>query len=362
MPTKPTPHVDLQQAARQKMIAAGFEPEFPAAAQQQLANVLAHPPAISPGADVRDLRQLLWSSIDNDTSRDLDQAEVAERLPTGDWKVQVAIADVDAFVAKHTPIDDHAAKETTTVYAGVRMFPMLPEALSTGATSLLEGGDKIAVVIAFVVNATGEVTSGELFRAIIRNQAQLAYDGVGAWLERRAPAPAKVAASSALSAQLILQDAVAQALRTERYRHGALEFDSLEVRPVMQGNQVIDIAKTDTNRATQLIEEFMVAANGVVARTLEAKGVSAIRRVVKTPKRWDRIVELAKAQGTVLPAAPDAKALGAFLTSRKAADPDHFADLSLAVVKLMGPGEYVLDRPGDADQRATSGLAGETGL
>jgi VacB/RNase II family 3'-5' exoribonuclease len=340
-------HLDLQATAKQVMLARGFEPDFPSEVPQQLADLKAHPPQVAPGGDVRDLRNLLWSSIDNDTSRDLDQIEVAERLPNGEVKVLIGIADVDAFVPKHSPIDEHAAKETTSVYTGVRIFPMLPEELSTNATSLLEGAHKLSVVIEFIVNATGSVSSSNVYRAIVRNQAQLAYNAVGGWLEG-GMAPPKVAASADLQAQLKLQDEAAQALRNQRYQNGALNIETNEVHPVILNQQVVDVVKQEKNRATDLIEDFMIAANGVVARMLEK--VSSLRRIVKTPERWDRIVQLAAEHGGKLPPDPDSKALNDFLLQRKAADPDHFADVSLAVIKLIGPGEYVLERPGDPEQ------------
>jgi len=344
-----TTHVDLQAMAQQIMLEHGFEPEFPVAAQQQLAAIQAQPPlATTSTKKFRDLRGLLWSSIDNDTSRDLDQIEVAERQPNGEVKVMVGIADVDAFVAKSTPIDDHAAKETTTVYTGVRNFPMLPEALSTGASSLLEDQDRLAMVIEFIASTDGNVSSGTVYPALVRNKAQLTYNAVGSWLEGTSPAPPKVAASTDLQAQLKLQNDVAQALKKQRFSHGALNIDTNEVHPIVLNEQVIDIAKQEKNPATELIEDFMVAANGVVARLLEK--VSSLRRIVKTPERWDRIVQLAASHGGHLPAQPDSKALNDFLLQRKQADPDHFADLSLAVIKLIGPGEYVLERPGDPEQ------------
>ena len=311
---------------------------------------MAHPPRVVPGADLRDLRSLLWSSIDNDTSRDLDQIEVAEQLPNGEAKVMVGIADVDAFVQKGTPIDQHAAKETTTVYTGVRNFSMLPEPLSTGATSLLEAGDRISVVIEFVVAADGTIHSGTWYRALVRNKAQLAYNAVGAWLENKGPAPGKVAASAELQSQLKFQNEVAQRLRKQRYQHGALNIETIETRAVVLNEKIVDIARQEKNEATELIEEFMIASNEIVARTLEERKVSSIRRVVKTPERWPRIVELAAQHGETLPALPDSKALNDFLIKRKAADPDHFTDVSLTVIKLMGPGEYVLERPGDPEQ------------
>jgi VacB/RNase II family 3'-5' exoribonuclease len=341
-------HIDLQAIAKQVMEARGFDPDFPPQVSQQLAALKAHPPQVAPGAEIRDLRNLLWSSIDNDTSRDLDQIEVAERLPNGDVKVLIGIADVDAFVPKHCPIDEHAARETTSVYTGVRIFPMLPEELSTGTTSLLEGADKLSVVIEFTADAAGSVVASDVYRAIVRNRAQLAYNAVGGWLAGTAPAPAKVTASSDLQAQLKLQNEVAQALRNQRYMNGALNLETAEVRPVIIDQQIVDVTKEERNPATDLIEDFMIAANGVVARLLEK--VSSLRRIVKTPERWDRIVQLAAEHGGNLPPDPDSKALNDFLVKRKAADPDHFADVSLAVIKLIGPGEYVLERPGDPEQ------------
>jgi exoribonuclease-2 len=343
--------LDLRAMARQVMLAQGFEPDFPPVTRQQLADISAHPPQLAVSDKVRDLRDLHWSSIDNDTSRDLDQIEVAERLPNGDVKVMVGIADVDAFVGKDSPIDQHAARETTTVYTGIINFPMLPEELSTGASSLLENADRLAVVIEFVVNISvdcgGSLSSSDVYRAIVRNQAQLTYGSVGAWLEGAA-APPKVAASSELQAQLKLQDEVAQALRKLRFENGALNIDTSEVHPVVLNEQVVDVVKQEKNRATELIEDFMITSNGVVARLL--KKVSSLRRIVKTPEHWDGIVRLAATQGEKLPAQADSKALNDFLLKRKAADPDHFADLSLAIIKLIGPGEYVLERPGDPEQ------------
>lgn len=340
-------HLDLQATARQIMQRYGFEPDFPADALQQLAAIKAHPPQIAAGPGVRDLRNLLWSSIDNDTSRDLDQIEVAERAGNGDVKVMIGIADVDAFVPKGTPLDQHAARETTTVYTGIRNFPMLPEDLSTGATSLLENQDRLSVVIEFVADSTGNLKTSDVYRAIVCNKAQLQYNSLGAWLEGTGPAPAKVQASSDLQTQLKLQDEVAQKLKNQRFQHGALNLQTDELRPLILNDQVVDVVKQQKNRATELIEDFMVAANGVVARMLEK--VSSLRRIVRTPERWDRIVQLAASKGERLPAQPDSKALNDMLIRRKAADPEHFADVSLAVIKLIGPGEYVLERPGDPE-------------
>lgn len=340
-------HFDLQAAARQVMLENGFEPDFPPASLQQLAQMNGNSPRLAPAEDVRDLRSLLWSSVDNDTSRDLDQIEVAEKLSDGSVRVLIGIADVDAFVQKSTPIDQHAARETTTVYTGVRNFPMLPEELSTGVTSLLEDADKLCMVVEFVADRQGQITAPAVYRAIVRNKAQLTYNAVGAWLEDRGPAPPKVAASAELQAQLRLQNDAAQALKCDRYRHGALNIETAEVHPVVLNEQIVDLVKQEKNHATELIEDFMIAANRTAALFLEQRKVPSIRRVVKTPERWDRIVALAAQHGGHLPATPDSKALNDFLQVRKAADPDHFADVSLAVIKLMGPGEYVLERPGD---------------
>ncbi len=339
-------HFNLVAAAHAVMLERGFQPDFPQGTDTQLAAIQAHPemPA-APGA--QDLRNLLWSSIDNDTSKDLDQIEWAEQFPDGRIRVLVGVADVDARVALGTVIDGHARSETTSVYTGVKVFPMLPSQLSEGITSLNENEDRVAVVIEFAVDSAGNVSDGKAYRALVRNRAQLAYNGVGAWLEARGPAPAKVAASADLAAQLKLQDTAAQRMLGSRFQHGALDLETIETRPVMLADQAVGIASLEKNRATSLIEEFMVAANGVIAKTFEDAGVASIRRIVRTPKRWDRIVELANGHGTTLPTEPDSKALNNFLLAQKQKDPDHFPDLSLAVVKLMGPGEYVLVKPNE---------------
>jgi len=341
---------NLVAAAAATMQEHGFQPEFSEDAKQQLAGILAKPPNVEGlmnAAGVKDLRSLLWSSIDNDTSRDLDQIEIAEQLPDGRIRVSVGVADVDGTVKKGTPLDEHAASETTSVYTGVRVFPMLPAELSEGLTSLNESQDRAAVITEFCVDAQGIVTDGKIYRAVVRNKAQLAYNGVGAWLEGKGDAPAKVAASAELAAQLRLQDKAAQAMSGARFQHGALSLETIETRPIMAGDQATDLTRQLKNRATSLIEEFMIAANGVMARTLEAAKVASIRRVVRIPKRWDRIVELANEAGTTLPVEPDSKALEDFLGAQRTKDPVHFPDLSLAVIKLMGPGEYVMVKPGE---------------
>ncbi len=339
-------HFNLVVAARAAMIEHGFQPDFPAGAGAELSAIQAHPEPPA-AAGIQDLRTLLWSSIDNDTSRDLDQIEWAEQLPDGRIRVLIGVADVDVRVAAGSVIDGHAKSETTSVYTGVKVFPMLPAELSEGITSLNENEDRVALVVEFAVDQAGTASDGKVYRTLVRNRAQLAYNAVGAWLEGKAAAPAKVAANAALAAQLKLQDAAAQRMVDGRFQHGALDLETMETRPVMLADQVVEIARLTKNRATSLIEEFMVAANGVVARTFEEAGVASIRRIVRTPKRWDRIVELAEGLGTTLPAEPDSKALNDFLLAQKRRDPDHFPDLSLTVVKLMGPGEYVLVKPNE---------------
>jgi VacB/RNase II family 3'-5' exoribonuclease len=335
---------DLNAAALQTVTANGFHPNFPAEA---IAELDALTPATMSG--LVDLRQLLWSSIDNDSSRDLDQVEVAEQLSEGRIQVMVGIADVDAFVRKGSALDAHAQAETTSVYAEVRTFPMLPEKLSTGLTSLLEKQDRTALVTEYVVATDGKVSDARCYPAIVNNKAQLTYNAVGPWLEGSAAPPAKVAASNDLQKQLQLQNTAAQRLLEARHRLGALSFERTETAPVIENGQVKGLTVEKKNAASMLIENFMVAANEAIARTFESKSVSSIRRVVSKPKRWDRIVELARRAGSDLPAEPDVKALNEFLLKRKREDPERYADLSLAVIKLLGPGEYKLLRPGDLD-------------
>lgn len=339
-------HFNLIAAAHATMLEHGFQPDFPAETDTELKRIEADPKLPSaPGAT--DLRGLLWSSIDNDTSKDLDQIEWAEQLPDGRIRVLVGVADVDARVSRATVLDKHAASETTSVYTGVTVFPMLPTKLSEGITSLNENEDRIALVIEFCVDKDGSVSSGKAYRAFVRNRAQLAYPSVGAWLEGKGPAPDKIAANSKLAAQIKLQDTAAQRMCDERFQHGALDLETIETRPVMLEDEAVEIKRLEKSRSTSLIEEFMVAANGVIARTFEDGSIASIRRVVRTPKRWERIVDLAAGMGTSLPAEPDSKALNEFLLVQKRKDPDHFPDLSLAVVKLMGPGEYVLVKPNE---------------
>jgi VacB/RNase II family 3'-5' exoribonuclease len=340
--------IDLKAAAHLEMIREGFEPDFPPDAMREVGALSANS-AIKPATDSsrRDLRALAWSSIDNPESRDLDQVEVAELLPNGDIKLLVGVADVDSLVVAGSALDRHAAHNTTSVYCGVVTYPMLPEQLSTDLSSLNEGVDRLAVVIELVITSDGEVRSHDLYRAVLHNGAQLDYPSVGAWLEAAGEPPPKVRVSAELEQQLRLQDQAAQALRARRRRDGALELDTIEATPVATGGRVTDLIVRPQNRATQVIENFMIAANTAMATFLDARGSATIRRVVKVPERWDRIVTLAAGLGEQLPATPDSAALSSFLAKRRTVDPDHFPDLSLAVVKLMGPGVYVLEQAGE---------------
>jgi len=334
---------DLRVIAHQAMIDAGFDPDPDPAVEAELKNLGKHPDA---GAQLRDMRDLLWSSIDNDDTRDLDQIEIAEERSGGDSRLMIAIADVDSEVPKGSAIDAHAAAQTTTVYSGAVVFPMIPTELSTGATSLFEGADRKSIVIDMVIGSDGTVRSADVYRALVKNKAQLAYPSVGTWLDSGAPIPDAVSKVSGLEAQLRLQAQIAAALRKTRLDNGALEIETVEARAVSTDGQVTAIEKSPKNSATDLIEDFMIAANGSVARFLEGHKVSSIRRIVRSPERWARIVDLAKEFGNTLPAEADAVALHDFMVERRAADPIRFPDLSLAVVKLLGPGEYILDQPG----------------
>lgn len=335
---------DLKTIARRVMIERGLLPDFSPAAMGEVARIRAVTAGGGPGA--RDLRGLLWCSIDNDDSRDLDQVTVAEVMAGGAVRVRVAIADVDAAVIQGSAIDGHARHNTTSVYTAAATFPMLPERLSTDLTSLGDGEDRVALAVEMVVNDDGTFAASDLYRALVRNRAKLAYNGVGAWLEGPGAIPDRVAAVPGLEAQLRMQDQVAQRLRQVRHQRGALSLETVQARPVFDGEVLTDLEAERPNRARALIEDLMIAANGVAARYLEARGYPSLRRVLRSPARWERIVELAEKLGERLPPEPAAAALDAFLATRRQADPLRFPDLSLAVVKLMGRGEYVLEFPG----------------
>jgi exoribonuclease-2 len=324
------------------MVERGLLPDFSAEAMAQ-ANAFAHA-ALEPG--VRDLSNGQWVSIDNDDSRDLDQLSVAEQLSGDAVRVRVAIADVDALVRPGTPLDQHAGHNTTSVYTAAQIFPMLPERLSTDLTSLVEGEGRLALVIDMVIDGAGVITASDIYRAWVVNKAKLAYNSVAAWLDGNGPVPQPLAAVAGLEQQLRLQDRVAQTLGQVRHAHGALTLETLETSAVFDGETLRDLIPERNNRAQELIENLMIAANEVAARWLQAKGLPALRRVLRTPEHWDRIVALAAQCGERLPASADPIALNAFLTRRRKADPERFPDLSLSVIKLLGRGEYVLELPG----------------
>ena len=345
----------LQRIAKRVMLERGLLPDFSAEALTELGRIQA---STTNGGQLRDLRQLLWASIDNDDSRDLDQLTVAEALPGDNIKVLIAVADVDSVVKSGSAIDDHARHNTTSVYTAAMIFSMLPEKLSTDITSLGFNADRLAVVVEMVVGADGSVRDSGLYRARVRNRAKLAYNSVAAWLEGGA-APAALAAVPGLDENLRIQDRAAQRMKTLRQVHGALSFESLQARPIFDGDAIRGLEADKPNRAKDLIADFMIAANGVTARYLASRKFPSLRRVVRTPKRWDKIVELAQQHGFKLPNEPDSKPLEEFLVKQKAADPLRFPDLSLSVIKLMGPGEYVADFPGEAVAPGHFGLAVE---
>jgi exoribonuclease-2 len=337
---------DLLQIARQAMLDRGLAPDFPKEALRQLDAI--EGPAHEEGEGVRDLRALPWCSIDNDDSRDLDQLTVAESLPGGAARVRVAVADVDAVVKKGSPLDQRARQNTTSIYTGAAVFPMLPEKLSYDLTSLNEGEERLAVVAEYAVGADGGLGDPALYRAVVVNKAKLAYDAVAAWLAGEGPAPGPLANVPELPGNLRLQDAAAGRLKERRHEEGALDFETLEPRAVFADGDLKELKLDEKNRAHDLIEDFMIAANGVTARYLTAKGMASLRRVVRSPQRWQRIVEVTAGLGGALPPEPDSKALSEFLARRRKADPLRFPDLSLVIVKLMGRGEYVVEYPGGA--------------
>jgi VacB/RNase II family 3'-5' exoribonuclease len=335
---------DLRARAHQAMLDAGFHPDFPPEIFREIQSLKQPAPNIS--GTVRDLRSLLWSSIDNDSSRDLDQVEYAEKLPDGATRLLVGIADVDSSVPKGSATDQHASSETTSVYTGVATYPMLPEALSTDLTSLRDAQERLSIIIELHVADSGGVKCHDAYHAWLRNCAKLAYSSTGAWLEGHGPMPQAVAAVPGMEAQLRLQLETSRHLRALRQQHGALTFGSVEATPVVQNGEVKDLAVHQHTVAEDIIESFMVAANVAMAQFLRERGCISIRRVVRTPKRWDGIQLIAAKFGVKLPDVPDPRALSEFLAQRKTADPEHFPDLSLSVVKLLGPGEYIVEAPG----------------
>jgi exoribonuclease-2 len=335
----------LVELAHQAMIDKGLAPDFDPSVKQQLTTLNA--PSEDDDPSIRDLRDLLWCSIDNDDSRDLDQLTVAHDAGGGKVQLLVAVADVDGLVKKATPIDDHAKKNTTSVYTAGGIFPMLPEKLSTGLTSLNENEERIAIVMDMIIGTDGSVEKGDVYRARVHNKAQLAYDSVGEFLDG-GPQPPKVAKIAGLAENIKLQDRTCDKMREIRHEHGALDLETIEARPVFKDGQVVDLRQERRNNARMLIEDCMIGANGVTARFLAANNMPSLRRVVRSPERWDRIMKIAEDHGERLPGEPDAPALEEFLVRQRKADPTRFPDLSLAIVKAMGAGEYVVESPGEA--------------
>lgn len=346
---------DLRSIAVRAMISSGLATDFPPEVLREAESL---PTTIAHTADghVRDMREVLWSSIDNDESRDLDQVEYVERLPDGRLRLLIGIADVDVFVPKGSVIDRHAFANTVSVYTPAVIFPMLPEQLSTDRTSLLEGRDRLAVVIELVITREGVVLSKDVYRAAVRNHAKLTYGEVGEWLEGRSPAPDGVTNVVGLEEQIRLQSEATERLRALRKENGALELETVEAEPVLSGGEVVRLDIKRHNRAHSIIESLMIAANTAMAEFLQERGVASLRRVVRTPDRWPQIVRMAASFGATLQPRPDARALSDFLTRRKAAAPESYADLSLSVLKMLGGGDYKVEAPG-LEQEGHFGLA-----
>jgi VacB/RNase II family 3'-5' exoribonuclease len=348
--------IDLKVRARQAMTDEGFHPDFPPDVMNE-----AKAPAIvksNAGPAPQDLRNLAWSSIDNDSSRDLDQVEFAERRPNGSVHLMVGVADVDALVPEGSATDKHAASECTSVYTGVATYPMLPDEFSTAKTSLVGGQDRAAMVIELRIEPNGDVDCHDIFPALLNNKSKLAYISTGAWLEGKGPLPDAAAKVPGMDAQLKLQAETAERLRAFRKKQGMLSFFSQDTVTELAEGKLKEFKLGLQNAADRLIEDFMVAANVAMAKYLKEKNLPCLRRVVKTPKRWDRIQVVAQQYGVKLPATPDPRPLADFLDQRRLADPDHFADLSLTVVKLLGPGEYIVEQPG-GEKTGHFGLAVE---
>jgi len=339
----------LQSIAHRVMLELGLLPDFSSEALAELGRLQI--PKIKDGRPpedplgIRDMRELLWASIDNDDSRDLDQLTVAEAMPSDKVKIIVAIADVDSSIIDGSAIDQHARNNTTSVYTAAEIFPMLPEKVSTDITSLNFNEDRLAIVVEIVVSVDGSLEDSKVYRAWVHNHAKLAYNSVAAWLEKTGDIPEAIVAVKGLAENLQLQDRVAQRMKNLRHIHGALSLETIEAKPVFDGDQIRSLEIEEKNRAKEIIEDFMIAVNGVTAHYLSASNFPSIRRVVRTPKRWDRIVEIAADHKFKLPELPDSKALEEFLIKEKAADPLRFPDLSLAVIKLLGSGEYIAELP-----------------
>ncbi len=347
--------IRLTTIAHRSMLEHELVPDFSAEVLSELAKIK-EPVAIPEKAGVVDMRNLLWCSLDNDDSRDLDQLSAVEAMGNGKVKIQIAIADVDAVVKKGSAIDLHAQQNTSSVYTAPKVFPMLPEKLSTDITSLNFGSDRLAVVVTIVVADDGSVLESAFSRAIVRNKARLSYDSVAAWLDQKGPMPKEIAAVKGMEESLRIQDATAQKMKLLRHKHGALVLETIEAKPVFSGDTLVDIKADLPNRAKEMVEDFMIAANSVTARYLASKNYVSLRRVVSKPKRWDRIVSLVAEHGTKLPKEPDSIALENFLVASKKKDPFRFPDVSLSIIKLLGSGDYVVQIP-DTTSEGHFGLA-----
>ena len=340
--------ITLQRIARKAMIARGLDPDFPESVIAELKELANQP--INKTEVTRDMRDKIWCSVDNDDSLDLDQLSYAEQLPDNKVRVFVAIADVNAMVHSQSNIDIHASHNTTSVYTVAEIFPMLPEKLSTDLTSLRYNADRYAFVIEMVVGDDGAVEQSDVYTAIVKNYAKLAYNSLGFWLEGTGPIPSEINNVEGLAENIKLQDRSAQKMKELRYKHGALNLETIEARPVFDGDTLSEMRVEQKNRAKDLIEDFMIASNGSTARFLTGKNFPSIRRVVRVPKQWERIVELASEHGFSLPEIADSKSLSEYLNFFKQKDPDHFTDMSLSVLKLLGSGEYILEKPGDTEE------------
>jgi VacB/RNase II family 3'-5' exoribonuclease len=338
----------LQRIARRAMIARGFLPDFSAQVAAELDKI--HVAVTNNEESTRDLRNLVWCSIDNDDSRDLDQLTFAEAMQDGAVRVLVAIADVEAVVQNSSELDEHAKHNTTSVYTTAQIFPMLPEKLSTDLTSLNFGSDRLAMIVEMIIAGDGSLQRSDIYQAMVRNRAKLAYNSLAGWLDGSGPMPKEIKTVNGLDENLRLQDRTARKLKSFRHEHGALDLETIEARPVFEGDEIKDLEADRRNCAKDIIEDFMITANGVTARYLAAKKLPSLRRVVRTPKRWDRIVEIAQEHGSILPSEPDSKALDKFLISAKTTDPLRFPDLSLSIIKLLGSGEYVVELPGGSSE------------
>jgi exoribonuclease-2 len=347
---------ELHATAEHEAREAGFDTDFSTQVLQEAREAAVRSQQIIASAAARDLTALPWSSIDNSDSLDLDQVECAERLPDGRIRILIGVADVDAFVPKASATDRHAYANTLSVYTPGKVFPMLPEQLSNDATSLREGEDRLAVVTEMCVAGGGEVGEVRIYRSLVRNRVKLVYERVGAWLDGDAVVPVEVARLGGMEEQLRLQEEAARRLRALRREHGALELETGETTLVVVNGRLVELAAREHTRAQDIIENFMIAANTALAEFLESEGVASLRRVVREPERWPRIVEIAARYGESLPAHANSLALSNFLSRRRAAEPARYAELSLSILKLMGAGDYLVETP-DAEQAGHFGLA-----